>query len=142
MPDKYAYGEGPPIDCAAHLHVCHAVCCRLHVVLAPQDVDEGVVAWEPDHPFQLRHEDDGWCAHVVRADGGEPAGCSIHERRPLTCRRYDCRQDPRVWADFDSCEPSPHLATLLEGRVGPDGSVRVDLARRGTSPAGDPNLLT
>jgi hypothetical protein len=36
--------------------------------------------------------------------------CTVHEQRPLFCRMYDCRKDPRIWLDFDRQVPNPSLA--------------------------------
>jgi hypothetical protein len=32
--------------------------------------------------------------------------------RPLVCRGYDCREDPRVWESFAEMIPNPELARL------------------------------
>ena len=45
-------------------------------------------------PYLLRHGPDGRCAHLG------PTGCDAYAHRPATCRRYDCRDDPRVWTDY------------------------------------------
>jgi hypothetical protein len=100
--DKYAV-MNPDIDCASLVHLCRARCCTFSVQLTRQDLDEGGVAWEIDDPYLLRHDRDGYCAHFARATGG----CTTYERRPGACRTYDCRQDPRVWVDYDQRIPAP-----------------------------------
>jgi len=52
----------------------------------------------------LRHERDGYCSHLDRDAGG---GCQLYGRRPYVCRTFDCREDRRVWIDFDRKEPAP-----------------------------------
>jgi Fe-S-cluster containining protein len=38
--------------------------------------------------------------------------CTIYEKRPASCRAYDCRADPRVWIDFEARIPAPMPETL------------------------------
>ncbi len=64
----------------------------------------------------LRREADGYCTHLDRAT----MGCGVYEIRPGTCRRYDCRQDKRVWLDWEKKLPAP----LPPGFVGPGTTTR------------------
>jgi Fe-S-cluster containining protein len=73
------------------------VCCKLDVPLSTQDLDEGVLRWNYGRPYLLAHRDDGYCTHNDAATGG----CTQHARRPAICREYSCRDDHRIWADFD-----------------------------------------
>lgn len=96
--DKYAVSEeagdgGPP--CAELLPICGARCCSFEVALSTQDLDEGL-RWNYATPYLLARRDDGMCAYH---DG---AGCRTYASRPATCRRYDCRGDARVWADYEA----------------------------------------
>jgi hypothetical protein len=100
--DKYALNDLPEIDCDARLPLCHARCCRLSFALTPQDVEEGVVRWAADRPYRIAHTPGGCCVHQA----GE-RGCEIYEHRPGVCRRYDCRQDARIWIDYDRRIPVP-----------------------------------
>lgn len=100
--DKYAVTELPQIDCAARLHLCKARCCSFTFSLSFQDLDEGVVRWEYGRPYRIRKRPDGMCVHN---DGG--CACSVYAQRPYVCRTYDCRQDPRVWVDFEARIPAP-----------------------------------
>lgn len=102
--DKYQI-EGADIDCAARIHLCQARCCSFTFPLSPQDLDEGGVRWDVEDPYMIRHDEDGYCSHLDRGT----LGCTIHQRRPATCRQYDCRQDPRVWVDFEARVPAPPL---------------------------------
>jgi len=92
----------PEIDCASRLPLCQARCCSFSFELTTQDLDDGV-RWEVDSPYLILHEQDGYCAHYQRAGGG----CNIYDRRPAACRTFDCRQDARIWIDFDRRIPAP-----------------------------------
>jgi Fe-S-cluster containining protein len=100
--DKYEL-PGGDIDCAARLPLCHGRCCALSFELTTQDLDEGGVRWELDEPYVIRHDRDGYCTHLDRAT----LGCTIYERRPATCRGFDCREDRRIWIDFEKRIPAP-----------------------------------
>ena len=105
--DKYQV-ENAQVPCAELMPICHAVCCRLDVVISTQDLDEGVLRWDYGRPYILRHGDDGRCVHHERATGA----CGVHERRPALCREYSCKHDKRIWADFERrilAAPVEHL---------------------------------
>jgi Fe-S-cluster containining protein len=87
---------GPPVDCAARLPVCHAVCCMLKFALTAEEVEAGQVKWDIGHPYLIRGDRDGYCVHNA-ADGG----CGVYDARPSVCRRYSCAEDDRIWSDFD-----------------------------------------
>jgi Fe-S-cluster containining protein len=89
--------EEPQIDCAARIHVCKAVCCRLHWALSVDEIESGLVKWELGRPYFNRHNDDGYCHQW---DGG----CQIYEQRPNPCRVYSCEHDERIWKDFEAME--------------------------------------
>ncbi len=109
--DKYAV-VGADIDCASRLTLCKARCCTLSVPLSIQDLEEGLLSWEWKKPYVMRRDRDGYCQNIDRATGM----CSCHERRPAVCRLYDCRNDPRVWVDFDKriAAPMPEGVVPLE----------------------------
>lgn len=100
--DKYALRDLPDIDCLSLLPLCKARCCTLTVFCSAQDLDERVVHWDYGRPYQIRKRDDGYCAH------SEPATfrCGIYDKRPAVCRTYDCRQDRRIWRDFERRLPA------------------------------------
>ena len=100
--DKYEV-SGPDIDCASLLPLCRARCCSLDVKLTRQDIEENQLRWQVEQPYILDKADDGYCAYL--ADGG---GCSAYDIRPVTCREFDCRDDPRIWFDFDNKIPAPY----------------------------------
>ena len=93
--DPYEQSVDPSVQCDS----CEAVCCRLTVVLMPED---RVPAWLIDHDEHgleiLARGEDGWCAavdpHTFR--------CTIYEDRPGICRKYamgspSCRDERRKW---------------------------------------------
>jgi hypothetical protein len=94
--------ESPPIDCVSLLPICKARCCRLTVHLAYEDVADGF-DWVFERPYELRRDrGTGYCTNH-RAD----SGCARYHARPGTCRAFDCRNDMRIWADFDNKIPAP-----------------------------------
>jgi Fe-S-cluster containining protein len=100
--DKYQVPAGD-IDCEARLHLCHGRCCAFSFELTTQDLDEGVVRWELEEPYVIRHEADNFCTHLDRGT----LGCNVYPQRPAACRGFDCRADRRVWLDFDARIPAP-----------------------------------
>ena len=113
--DKYTFEQAVTIDCASRLSLCRAACCRLQFALSRQDVEEGVVQWEFARPYLIRRKANGSCFHLDDAT----AGCAVYAQRPLPCRGYDCRQDGRIWSDFEGRVVSPDLARLFPDD-GPD----------------------
>ncbi|HUH03346.1 MAG TPA: YkgJ family cysteine cluster protein [Kofleriaceae bacterium] len=120
--DKRAIA-GPGIDCASLLHLCRARCCTMTVELTREDIADGI-KWEIDRPYVLRHDADGWCHHIDRGTGG----CHVYDARPSTCRKFDCRNDARIWIDFDARLPAP-LRFPFADNGGPTFA----------APAGDPS---
>jgi Fe-S-cluster containining protein len=99
--DKHTV-PSPDIDCASLLHLCHARCCSFRANLSPQDIEENKLRWDLENPYQLARAGDGYCIHLQ--DGG---GCEHYDDRPGTCREYDCREDRRVWLDWENKVPAP-----------------------------------
>jgi Fe-S-cluster containining protein len=102
-PDKYNMQHGEPVDCADRVALCKSRCCTLAVVLSEQDLAEGKVAWELHEPYVLKRDKDGRCTYQDRATGG----CTNYEYRPATCRSYSCKEDRRIWLDFENKIPAP-----------------------------------
>lgn len=107
--DKYDFDESPRIDCENRVHLCKAACCRLRFPLSRQDIEEGVVKWDLSHPYLIARRADGYCNHL----DGEKSQCTVYEHRPLPCRAYDCREDKRIWVDFENRIVSPDFETLF-----------------------------
>jgi len=117
--DKYNIEEEAKIDCDKRIHLCRAACCALTYVLSLQDINEGI-RWSLGQPFMNARGSDGYCVHLQR-DGLK---CNIYEHRPVVCRHYDCRNDSRIWLDFDKViinpglfeeEKAPHTEEMSEG---------------------------
>ena len=113
--DKYAF-EAVQIDCEARLPICKAACCKLRFALSKQDVEEGIVKWEFARPYLISRGEDGYCNHLKR----DSLNCTIHSRRPVPCRGYDCREDKRIWADFEAKIVNPDLEKLSQTQDGVD----------------------
>jgi Fe-S-cluster containining protein len=97
MEDKYAAPRNGP-DCLSILPICKGRCCSLHFSLSSQDLDEGVIRWDYGRPYLIKQRvEDGRCVHSDPQVGC----CTVYENRPRPCRVYDCRNDQRIWADFD-----------------------------------------
>jgi Fe-S-cluster containining protein len=95
--DKYALANLPDIDCASIIPICKARCCQLAVYCSAQDLDEGVVRWDYARPYRIRKREDDYCVHSEP----ETKRCGIYDKRPAICRTYDCRNDKRIWVDFE-----------------------------------------
>lgn len=126
------------VDCAARMHVCHAVCCKLSFALSAPEVEEGKVRWDLGQPYLIRHEADGYCTHCDRGSGA----CGVYADRPQTCKGYSCAGDGRIWKDFERMElnqewidenlqePKPALAATA--------MVPAERIARSVDPAGSP----
>lgn len=100
IPDKYALTDLPDIDCASLIPICKARCCALQFPLSVQDLDERVVRWDYARPYRIAQAESGYCVHN---EGGR---CGVYHHRPGVCRAYDCRNDKRIWADFERKIPA------------------------------------
>lgn len=101
--DKYGLKELAQIDCKSRLDLCKARCCRLTFPLSFQDLDEGIVKWNYSNPYLIRQKDNDYCMH----HDCDSRLCLVYENRPATCRTYDCRNDKRIWIDFERRIPAP-----------------------------------
>jgi Fe-S-cluster containining protein len=103
MGDKYTDARTAVIDCEARIHLCHARCCTFNFYLTAQDLEEGAARWDYGNPYWIKRGEDGYCVHC----DATTRACAIHARRPHVCRLYDCRQDKRIWLDFEARIPAP-----------------------------------
>lgn len=114
-----------PVDCAARLHICHAVCCKLNFALSLAEVEAGRAKWDLGRPYFIRQGKDHYCAHLDR----QTHGCGIYRDRPGVCRQYSCANDGRIWKDFegmvlndewigahlsDAAAPRPHGTFMMD----------------------------
>ncbi len=111
--DKYQIEPDEDLDCSARLHLCKARCCTYDVTLSPQDLDEGRLKWDYARPYRIPHHE-GYCVYSCRGQGG---GCAEYKARPAACRRYDCRNDDRIWLDFDARIPAPMSESVEDPRT-------------------------
>lgn len=107
---KYeAIGESPP--CEELIPICQARCCRLRFALSTEDLDEGIVRWDYGRPYMIRQrESDGRCVH----NDPDTRFCTVHAVRPRPCRVYHCKDDPRIWTDYDKRIPAPEPNEILK----------------------------
>lgn len=136
--DKYAVSAegGPP--CLELLPICGARCCSFEIPLSTQDLDEGLLRWDYARPYALAKRDgaepgapgDGLCVHN---SGG---ACGVYEHRPAICRSYDCRDDRRVWIDYERrqlaprpVQPPPTRAQLEERAAARRRAMFVEVSR-------------
>ncbi len=74
-----------PTKGAAHCSTCEAVCCRLTVVLQPEEPIPGhLTTYSPEGLRVMKRGSDGWCVAL----SGTRMNCSIYETRPSVCRRF------------------------------------------------------
>ena len=94
---KYEFEADAEIDCDSRLELCGAACCKLPLALSREDVEEGVLRWELGRPYMIAQGSDGYCVHMDRCTHR----CGVYDQRPIPCRGYDCRNDDRIWLDFE-----------------------------------------
>lgn len=100
--DKYSV-DSPDIDCAALIPLCGARCCSFDVALSNQDLVERKLPFMIQQPYMLpRDPVTKRCACM-----NETGACTAYDYRPSTCRTYDCREDVRVWIDYEARLPAP-----------------------------------
>jgi Fe-S-cluster containining protein len=102
---KYEFRGGPEIDCEDRLPLCKASCCKLPLALSKEDVQEGIVRWELGRPYMIAQTPEHYCVHLDT----ESHHCGVYAQRPIPCRGYDCRQDKRIWLDFEKRLVNPRL---------------------------------
>jgi uncharacterized protein len=102
LPTPVELVEAEPVLCSN----CEAVCCRLTVVLMPEDkVPLWLVAEDDLGPDTMAKAADGWCVALDR----DTMRCSIYEQRPQICRKFSmggpyCRDERDEYAAMRSRE--------------------------------------
>lgn len=94
---KYDFPNAPTPCEEGRRRGCKTACCTLQFELSPEDVADGF-EWEPSMPYAIRHEADGYCYLLDR----ETFQCTVWEKRPKTCRIFDCRKKSTfadLWED-------------------------------------------
>jgi len=98
--------EGERIPCEQLMHLCEGRCCKLQVERTREDRGAGPVRWDAQTASWVVQRDDGYCVHNAETTGR----CDIYTQRPSHCRSFDCRDDPRIWADYERRVPAPYFA--------------------------------
>jgi Fe-S-cluster containining protein len=111
--DKYGFDD-VQIDCESRRHLCKAACCKLSFALSRQDIEEGFVKWDLGHPYMIAKVRDGYCVHIEKGT----YRCKIWENRPVPCRGFDCRNDKRIWLDFENKIINPKLPEVFKRKEG------------------------
>jgi uncharacterized protein len=70
----------------ARCDACSALCCRLTVVLQPEDdhIPEHLTARLESGLRVMAHGEHGWCVAIDT----QHMNCGIYEERPTVCRRF------------------------------------------------------
>ena len=103
--DKYYFDQQVTLDCGDRVSLCHAACCRLPFALSKQDIREGIVQWDFGQPYLIAHDGNGACAHL----DPETRHCTVWAQRPVPCRGFDCRNDQRIWLDYEHKIVNPEI---------------------------------
>ena len=79
------FAHAAPHQADADCGHCDAVCCRLTVVLQPEDrVPAHYTSMTDAGLHVMARDEEGWCVAVDAAR----MQCSIYENRPQVCRRF------------------------------------------------------
>jgi Fe-S-cluster containining protein len=82
-----------------------------HVYLTAEEARTGHRQdWTPELPYALERRPDGTCAFLSRGD----CSCDKYHDRPKTCHQYSCREDRRIWADFERMTLQPEVQKRLD----------------------------
>jgi Fe-S-cluster containining protein len=115
--DKYKVVLHDPPPCRELLPICHGRCCQFRFALSTQDLDEGVIRWDYGRPYMIRQRSsDGRCVH----NHPDQHVCTVYHHRPAICRSYHCRDDKRIWKDYEGRIPADGLAEASPPSPPPD----------------------
>jgi len=104
----------PTIRCTA----CEAVCCRLVVVLMPEDdVPTGFREHDRAGLEVMAKGEDGWCAAL----NAKTMRCGIYAQRPTVCRDFNmggraCKTERLEWYKHASSASADSLIGQLRER--------------------------
>lgn len=85
IPDLLLPADTEPVDQDVDCKACDAVCCRLTVVLMPEDVVPGHLTTQTGHGLRvMARDEEGWCVAIDQ----RRMCCSIYESRPTICRKF------------------------------------------------------
>ena len=77
--------SAPAREPRAHCNRCDALCCKLTVVLFPEDaIPEHLTDTNEQGVRIMARDADGWCVAL----NGAKMNCGIYETRPLICRKF------------------------------------------------------
>ena len=99
MDERTAQLQDEDIDPRVSCDRCEAVCCRLTVVLMPEDRIDPRFTERDDHGMEvMARGDDGWCVALDR----NTMLCGIYQQRPAICRSFAmggpyCRDERDKW---------------------------------------------
>lgn len=93
--------EAADIDPSVSCDACDAVCCRLTVVLMPEDRVPRHLTATTDRGLEvMAHNEEGWCVAI------DPLHmcCTIYDQRPTICRKFAmgsayCRSERATYSD-------------------------------------------
>ncbi len=74
------------VDCASRIASCRASCCTYVFPLTQEEVNRGLFKYSAERPYYMARDAAGYCPYLDR----KTFQCSIHDQRPLRCRRYAC----------------------------------------------------
>lgn len=77
--------DDPGIDTSVDCNRCDAVCCRLMVIVQPEDgIAEHLTIVNESGLTVMARDEEGWCVAIDAAR----MCCSIYDARPDVCRRF------------------------------------------------------
>ena len=109
MDERTAQLQDEDIDPGVSCDRCEAVCCRLTVVLMPEDRIDPRFTERDDHGMEvMARGDDGWCVALDR----NTMLCGIYQQRPAICRSFAmggpyCRDERDKWYREDRYREIP-----------------------------------
>ena len=92
--------ENNTVNCAERIHICKAVCCKLHFALSANEIELAKVKWELGKPYFNKKNSAGYCTHLH----SKKLCCTVYEERPRICKQYSCKNDKRIWKNFKKME--------------------------------------